>query len=176
MQVKTILVSFDFSEYADRALSWAVGLAKDGDAKILLLHVTPPIPAVATANALSFGALAQVDIPIVNKIRGTLNICAVKAPGFGDRRKAMLEDLAILTGGKTVAEELGIKLENMTLADLGQCKRVVVDKDNTTIIDGAGKKADVVRLVVPVERQSHLIRVALYPRQERTTVFLRSDQ
>ena len=79
---------------------------------------------------------------VVNKIRGTLHCCAVKAPGFGDRRKAMLEDIAILTGGKVIAEELGIKLENITLQDLGRAKRIVVDKDNTTIIDGAGKKAD----------------------------------
>ncbi len=80
---------------------------------------------------------------VVNKIRGTLACTAVKAPGFGDRRKAMLEDVAILTGGKVIAEELGIKLENVTLNDLGRAKRIVVDKDNTTIIDGAGKKADI---------------------------------
>jgi chaperonin GroEL len=80
---------------------------------------------------------------VVNKIRGTLNCAAVKAPGFGDRRKAMLEDIATLTGGKVVVEELGIKLENVTLQDLGRAKRIVIDKDNTTIIDGAGKKADI---------------------------------
>jgi chaperonin GroEL len=80
---------------------------------------------------------------VVNKIRGTLNCAAVKAPGFGDRRKAMLEDIATLTGGKVVVEELGIKLENITLQDLGRAKRIVIDKDNTTIIDGAGKKADI---------------------------------
>src|SRR3984893_5751144 len=80
---------------------------------------------------------------VVNKLRGTLNCVAVKAPGFGDRRKAMLEDIAILTGGKVIAEELGIKLENVTLQDLGRAKRIVVDKDNTTIIDGAGKKAEI---------------------------------
>jgi len=80
---------------------------------------------------------------VVNKIRGTLTCCAVKAPGFGDRRKAMLEDIAILTGGKVIAEELGLKLENLTLSDLGRAKRIVVDKDNTTIIDGAGKKAEI---------------------------------
>jgi chaperonin GroEL len=77
---------------------------------------------------------------VVNKIRGTLNVCAVKAPGFGDRRKAMLEDIAILTGGKCLTEDIGIKLENITLSDLGRAKRVVINKDNTTIIDGAGKK------------------------------------
>src|SRR6202048_3620210 len=80
---------------------------------------------------------------VVNKLPRTLNCVAVKAPGFGDRRKAMLEDIAILTGGKVIAEELGIKLENVTLQDLGRAKRIVVDKDNTTIIDGAGKKAEI---------------------------------
>jgi len=75
---------------------------------------------------------------VVNKLRGTLNACAVKAPGFGDRRKAMLEDIGILTGGKAVFEETGIKLEGVKLEDLGRAKRVTVDKDNTTIIDGAG--------------------------------------
>jgi chaperonin GroEL len=80
---------------------------------------------------------------VVNKIRGTLACSAVKAPGFGDRRKAMLEDIAILTGGKVIVEELGIKLENMTLQDLGRAKRIVIDKDNTTLIDGAGKKTDI---------------------------------
>jgi chaperonin GroEL len=80
---------------------------------------------------------------VVNKLRGTLACTAVKAPGFGDRRKAMLEDIAILTGGKVIAEELGIKLESVTLQDLGRAKRIVVDKDNTTIIDGAGKKAEI---------------------------------
>ncbi|MBK6683029.1 MAG: chaperonin GroEL [Deltaproteobacteria bacterium] len=76
---------------------------------------------------------------VVNKLRGTLHVCAVKAPGFGDRRKAMLEDIAVLTGGQVVSEDLGIKLENITLKDLGQAKRITVDKDNTTIVDGTGK-------------------------------------
>src|SRR6202166_1608496 len=80
---------------------------------------------------------------VVNKLRGTLACTSVKAPGFGDRRKAMLEDIAILTGGKVIAEELGIKLESVTLQDLGRAKRIVVDKDNTTIIDGAGKKSEI---------------------------------
>jgi chaperonin GroEL len=76
---------------------------------------------------------------VVNKLRGTLHVCAVKAPGFGDRRKAMLEDIAILTGGQLIAEELGIKLEQVTLKQLGRAKRITVDKDNTTIVDGTGK-------------------------------------
>jgi chaperonin GroEL len=80
---------------------------------------------------------------VVNKIRGVLNICAVKAPGFGDRRKAMLEDIATLTGGKLIAEDLGIKLESLTLADLGRAKRVTVDKDDTTLIDGTGAKKEI---------------------------------
>jgi chaperonin GroEL len=77
---------------------------------------------------------------VVNKIRGTLAVAAVKAPGFGDRRKAMLEDMAILTGGQVISEELGLKLENVTLKDLGRAKKIVVDKDNTTLVDGAGAK------------------------------------
>jgi chaperonin GroEL len=80
---------------------------------------------------------------VVNKIRGVLNVAAVKAPGFGDRRKEMLKDLAVLTGGNPVSEELGHKFENLTLSDLGRSKRVLIDKDNTTIIDGHGKKAEI---------------------------------
>ncbi|TMQ52349.1 MAG: chaperonin GroEL, partial [Candidatus Eisenbacteria bacterium] len=80
---------------------------------------------------------------VVNKLRGTLAVCAVKAPGFGDRRKAMMEDIAVLTAGKVISEDLGIKLENVKVEDLGRAKRIVVDKENTTIIEGAGKKADV---------------------------------
>ena len=90
---------------------------------------------------------------VLNKLRGILQCCAVKAPGFGDRRKAMLEDIAILTGGKMIAEELGLKLEQVTLKDLGRAKRLTVDKDNTTIVDGAGKKADIEARVKTIRAQ-----------------------
>jgi chaperonin GroEL len=90
---------------------------------------------------------------VVNKIRGTLSVAACKAPGFGDRRKAMLEDIAILTGGKSLSEDLGVKLENVTLADLGRAKRVVLDRENTTIIGGGGKKADIEARVTQLRKQ-----------------------
>ena len=91
---------------------------------------------------------------VVNKLRGTLNVAAVKAPGFGDRRKAMLEDIAILTGGQVITEDLGIKLENVTVNDLGTAKRIVVDKDNTTIIDGAGDKEALAARVKQIRAQA----------------------
>jgi chaperonin GroEL len=90
---------------------------------------------------------------VVNKIRGTLKVVAVKAPGFGDRRKAMLEDIAILTDGKMIAEELGIKLENLTIKELGRAKRVIIDKDNTTVVEGAGKKSAIEGRITQIRAQ-----------------------
>jgi chaperonin GroEL len=90
---------------------------------------------------------------VVNKLRGTLRVAAVKAPGFGDRRKAMLEDVAILTGGTVISEEQGYKLENATLSYLGRAKKVVVDKDNTTIVEGAGKKDDIKKRINEIRAQ-----------------------
>src|SRR5207245_10827823 len=90
---------------------------------------------------------------VVNKLRGTLQVGAVKAPGFGDRRKAMLQDIAALSGGQAVTEDLGLKLENLTLQDLGRAKKVQIDKDNTTLIEGGGKKADIEARVKTIRRE-----------------------
>jgi chaperonin GroEL len=120
--------------------------------------MVPVLEAVLNASKPLFIVAEDIDgealaTLVLNKLRGTLKVCAVKAPGYGDRRKAMLEDVAILTGGTAIFESLGIKLENVPVTDLGRAKKIIVDKDNTTIIEGAGKSAEIKARIEQLRRE-----------------------
>ena len=127
--------------------------------KITSMHELFPILQQVAQMGHSFLIIAEdveaeaLSTLVVNKLRGVLKVVAVKAPGFGDRRKAMLEDIAILTGGRVITEDLGIKLENVTIEDLGRAKKVTIDKDNTTIIEGGGRKGDLQGRIAAIRRQ-----------------------
>jgi chaperonin GroEL len=128
--------------------------------KISSLHELFPILQKVAETGRSFLIIAEdveaeaLSALVINKLRGVLKVAAVKAPAFGDRRKAMLEDIAILTGGKVITEDLGIKLEGIELSDLGSAKKIIIDKDNTTVIEGAGRKSDLQGRIATIRRQA----------------------